>query len=82
MTRKEVQKELAKTIRSILNFNGFDGNYCVRLYKETSVECHLYGKQKEKECVLKALRKYPNFEESDCGYIWKDGRSTIYITIA
>lgn len=38
-------------------------------------------KQKEKECVLKALKKYPNFEENN-GYIWKDGRNTIYITIA
>lgn len=38
-------------------------------------------KQKEKECVLKALKKYPNFEENN-GYIWKDGRNTIYIIIA
>lgn len=80
MTRKEVQKELAKTIRSLLNMNGFDGNYAVRLYKETSVECHIYGDPKQRKCILEGLQKYKNFNAEKS--TWQDGRNTIYITIA
>ena len=82
MTKKEVMKELAKLIRSILDDGGYDSNGRVRLYQELSVECLCYGRKEIRECVVEGLKKYPNFKiEGTHDYVWVDGKYRIYITI-
>ena len=82
MTKKEVMKELAKLIRSILDDGGYDNNGRVRLYQELSVECLCYGRKEIQECVIEGLKKYPNFKiEGIHDYMWIDGKYRIYITI-
>lgn len=82
MTKKEVMKELAKLIRSILDNGGYDSNGRVRLYQELSVECLCYGHKDIRDYVISELENYPQFHyESDMDMYWVDGRYRIYITI-
>lgn len=80
-SKKEIMKEVAKLIRNILTFNGYDGNGRVRLYQELSVECLCYGKKDMINLVVTELKKYPNFEINENEYSWIDGKYKIYLTI-
>lgn len=79
--KKEIMKEVAKLIRSILEENNFDSSGRVRLYQELSVECLCYGNKEIRECVVEGLKKYPNFEVDGNDYSWVEGRYKIYLTI-
>ena len=79
--KKEIMKEVAKVIRSILDENGYDSSGRVRLYKELSVECLCYGHKNIQNCVIDGLKKYPNFEIDGHDYSWVDGKYRIYLTI-
>lgn len=82
MTKKEVMKELAKLIRSILEEGDYDSHGRVRLYQELSIECLCYGHKDIRDYVISELKKYPQFHyKSDMDMYWVDGRYRIYITI-
>ena len=80
--KKEIMKEVAKFIRSILDENGYDSSGRVRLYQELSIECLCYGRKEIRECVVEGLKKYPNFKiEGTHDYMWIEGKYRIYLTI-
>ena len=82
MEKKEIMKELVKLIRNILNESGYDGGSRVRMYKDLSVECLVYGNTEIKNLVITELMNYPQFEmKSDYELSWKEGKYRIYITI-
>lgn len=81
MDKKEIMKEVAKTIRSILDKGGYDSSGRVHLYKDLIIEVAAYGHQDVRDYVKKELSKYPNYIEDEFGAYWKDGRFTTFISI-
>ena len=82
MNKKDMMKELAKLIRSILEEGGYDSYGRVRLYQELSVECLCYGHKDIRDYVISELEKYSQFHyDSDVDMYWVDGKYRIYITI-
>ena len=82
MNKKDMMKELAKLIRSILEEGGYDSSGRVRLYQELSVECLCYGHKDIRDYVISELEKYSQFHyDSDVDMYWVDGKYRIYITI-
>lgn len=79
--KKEIMKNVAKIIRSILDENGYDSSGRVRLYQDLSVECLCYGNKNIQNCVVEGLKKYSNFGMDGFSYCWKDGKYRIYLTI-
>jgi hypothetical protein len=79
--KKEIMKEVAKLIRSILKENGYDSNGRVRLYQDLSVECLCYGNKNIQNCVVEGLKKYSNFGMDGFSYCWNEGKYIIYLTI-
>lgn len=82
MNKKDMMKELAKLIRSILEEGGYDSHGRVRLYQELSVECLCYAHKDIRDYVISELEKYSQFHyDSDVDMYWVDGKYRIYITI-
>ena len=82
MNKRSVMKELSKLLRNILAEGGYDSNGRVRLYKDLSVECLVYGHNDIRDYVISKLKAYSQFKmESEFDLIWVDGKHTIYITI-
>ena len=79
--KKEIMKEVAKLVRSILKENGYDPNSRVRLHQDLSVECLCYGHKDIQNRVVEGLKKYPNFQMDGFAYCWVDGRYRIYLII-
>ena len=82
MSKKDVMKEVAKLIRSILEEGGYDSSGRVRLYQELSVECLVYGHKDIRDYVISELEQYSQFRyDSDVDMYWTDGKYRIYISI-
>lgn len=79
--KKEIMKEVAKLIRSILDENGYDSSGRVRLHQDLSVECLCYGHKDIENCVVECLKKYPNFQKDGFAYCWIEGKYRIYLMI-
>ena len=80
MTRKEVQKELAKICRGFFTAAGYDGKR-VRMYKDFAVEVYVYGNPYMKADFLKFLGKHPQFEDDGGFYQWRSEGHLLSITI-
>lgn len=79
-TRKEVQKELVKLCRGWFSKAGYDGKRA-KAYKDFSVELYVYGNPALRNDVLRFLRGFPQFAESDCNFVWNSDGHRLYLTI-